>query len=127
MITTAQMTQEEWQPYIEALLQQPDLPVRTSDDQRRVLLLSRVKQAAQLLKQQFDVQRVVLFGSLAHDAWFVAGSDVDLAVEGLDSADYFAAWKLVEETLEGYPVDFVEIEATPPSLRAAIDRQGLDL
>jgi predicted nucleotidyltransferase len=127
MTTVSQMTREEWQPYIETLLRQPDVPVHTSDEQRRILLLSRVRQAAQLLKQQFAVQRVVLFGSLAHDAWFVAGSDVDLAVEGLDSAEYFSAWKLVEEALEGYPVDLVEIETASPGLRAAIDRQGIDL
>lgn len=127
MTTVAQLTSEEWQPYIEALSQLIDPPKLDTDRQRRMILLARVRHAAELLKQQFAVERVVLFGSLAHDAWFVAGSDVDLAVARLDSADYFAAWKLVEETLDGYPVDFVELETAPTGFQAAIDRQGIDL
>ena len=40
------------------------------------------------LVRRYDVQRVVLFGSLARDR-FVAESDIDLAVEGLPAAEYF--------------------------------------
>jgi len=36
-----------------------------------------------VLKSRFGARRVVLFGSLAHAAWFAPHSDVDLAVEGL--------------------------------------------
>jgi predicted nucleotidyltransferase len=47
-----------------------------------------VKQIVDFLVQHYAVQRIILFGSLTRDR-FVADSDIDLAVEGLTSADYF--------------------------------------
>jgi len=73
------------------------------------------------------VRRVVLFGSLAHAAWFRRDSDVDLAVEGLAVTEYWEAWRAVEEALEGRPVDFIEIESAGESLRQAIARHGVEV
>ncbi len=47
------------------------------------------KQITEFLVRQYNVQRVILFGSLARDR-FVAESDIDLVVEGLPATDYFA-------------------------------------
>jgi predicted nucleotidyltransferase len=69
----------------------------------------------------------VLFGSLAHAAWFVADSDVDLAVEGLAGVDYWRAWRLVEDVIGDRLVDLVEIETAGESLRQAIERYGVEL
>jgi len=79
------------------------------------------------LKARFGVRRVVLFGSLAHAAWFVPDSDVDLAVEGLVDGDYWEAWRLVEEVIGDRPVDLIEIERAGESLRRAIERYGVEL
>jgi len=89
--------------------------------------LVRVREAAEALKARFDVRRVVLFGSLAHEAWFVPDSDVDLAVEGLASDDYWRAWRLVEEIIGDRLVDLIEIETAGESLRRAIERYGVEL
>jgi len=86
-----------------------------------------VHKAAAALKSRFAVRRVVVFGSLAHAAWFIPDSDVDLAVEGLAPKDYWQAWKMVEEIISDRPVDLVEIEAVGESLRQAIERDGIDL
>lgn len=43
---------------------------------------------ADLLVKQYDVRRVILFGSLARDR-FAEESDIDLAVEGLPPILYF--------------------------------------
>jgi predicted nucleotidyltransferase len=51
-------------------------------------LLRRVRNAASLLKTGYGAKRVILFGSLAHEAWYSADSDVDLAVEGLPDDAY---------------------------------------
>jgi predicted nucleotidyltransferase len=93
----------------------------------RAQLLVRVRAAADLLKSRYAVRRVVLFGSLAHAAWFMPDSDVDLAVEGLAGTDYWQAWKAVEEVLGDRPVDFVEIESAGESLRQAIARYGVEV
>jgi len=90
-------------------------------------LLCRVRDAAALLKSRFEARRVILFGSLAHQAWFMPDSDVDLAVEGLGSNDYWQAWRMAEEMIKDREVDLIELETASPSLRQAIQRYGIEL
>jgi len=93
----------------------------------REQLLDRVREAAAALKTRFGARRVVLFGSLAHAAWFAPDSDVDLVVEGLAGEDYWQAWRLVEEIVGNRPVDLIEIEMAGNSLQQAIRRYGVEL
>lgn len=128
MPTALELTREGWKPYLEAARRRPAPPEPTAAEQgERARLLTRVREAAAALKAQFDVRRVVLFGSLAHAAWFVPDSDVDLAVEGLREDDYWEAWRLVEEVIGDRPVDLIEIESAGESLRRAVDRYGVEL
>jgi predicted nucleotidyltransferase len=80
-----------------------------------------------MLKTRFGARRVILFGSLAHAAWFMPDSDVDLVVEGLAGDDYWRAWGLIEEIVADRPVDLIEIETAGESLRRAIQRYGVEL
>lgn len=128
MATALELAREGWSPYIEALSRRPAPPELSPEEQReRKQLLARVRQAAAMLKSRFGAQRVALFGSLAHASWFVRDSDVDLAVEGLSSEDYWQAWRLVEEIIGDRPVDMIDIETSGKSLRQAIERYGLEL
>lgn len=79
------------------------------------------------MKDRFKARRVILFGSLAHAAWFVPNSDVDLAVEGLQDNDYWQAWRLVEEIIGGRSVDLIQVEMAGESLKRAIQRYGVEL
>lgn len=90
-------------------------------------LLKRVRSAAATLRTRFGAKRVILFGSLAHEAWYVADSDVDLAVEGLAGDTIWQAWRAVEEIIGDRPVDLVEVETARESLRSAIERTGVPL
>ena len=78
--------------------------------------------AAALLRDRYSVTRVVLFGSVATGAC-TAESDLDLAVEGLPSATYFAALADLME-LTGGPVDLVRLEEAPASLAERIAAEG---
>jgi predicted nucleotidyltransferase len=128
MPTARELTREGWQPYIEAASRRPHLPDLTVEEHReRERLLGRVRLAAAELKKRFSVRRVMLFGSLAHEAWFVADSDVDLAVEGLDGDAYWHAWRIVEEAMGDRLVDLIEVETATGSLRRAIERHGIEL
>ena len=98
-----------------------------SDKVESATLVERVRAAVRELKTQFPVSRVVLFGSLAHQGWFVPDSDVDLAVEGLSPANYWKAWRLLETTIGDRPVDLVELETAGASLKQAINRYGIEL
>ena len=128
MPTALELTREQWQPYIEAVRQRSALPELTpAQQEQREQLLVRVRQVAAELKSRFNAKRVILFGSLVHAEWFVPGSDVDLAVEGLRAQDYWQAWRLAEEIIEHRPVDLIEIETAKESLRRAILRYGTEL
>jgi len=128
MPTALELTREGWKHYVEAASRRLEpVAVRPEVEEARKQLLARVHKAAAALKSRFAVRRVVVFGSLAHAAWFVLDSDVDLAIEGLVPKDYWQAWRMVEEIISDRPVDLVEIEAVGESLRQAIERDGIDL
>jgi predicted nucleotidyltransferase len=128
MPTALELTRKDWRSYIEGHSLRPTLRELTPGEQReRSHLLARAKEVAATLKSRFAVRRVVLFGSLAHESWFVSGSDVDLAIEGLDARYYWEAWRLAEEIIKDRPVDLIEIEAATESLKGAIERYGVEL
>ena len=128
MPTALELTREGWKSYLKAVRHRPAPPEPTLAERReRERLLARIREAAAALKARFGVRRVVLFGSLAHEAWFVPDSDVDLAVEGLAGDDYWEAWRLVEEVIGDRLVDLIEIEVAGESLRRAIERYGVEL
>lgn len=91
--------------------------------QQRGLEVARI--AAQILKQEFGAGRVVLFGSmLAHERmWW--GSDIDLAVWGLRSEDFFKAGAAIERG-HNFSIDLVEIQSAKPHILNAIE-QGQEL
>ena len=128
MPTALELTRDRWQGYITGARRRTAVPERTPLEQRRrELLLDRVRQAASVLKSRLGARRVVLFGSLAHEAWFAADSDVDLAVEGLVGDDYWRAWRLAEEIIGDRPVDLIDLETASESLQQAIERHGVEL
>ena len=96
-------------------------------DETHGQLIAKVGEAATMLKTRFSAKRVVLFGSLAHSAWFLPDSDVDIAVEGLAPEDYWRAWRTVEEIIGDRPVDLIDIQEASETLRKAIDRYGVEL
>ncbi|MFQ6102248.1 MAG: nucleotidyltransferase family protein [Anaerolineae bacterium] len=127
MPTALELSRDEWKRYIGTSSRRRPRPILTEAERReRERLRRRVRDAVAVLKARFAVRRVVLFGSLAHEAWFVSDSDVDLAVEGLDAKDYWRAWRLVEEIIADRPVDLVEIEAADDALARAIRRYGVE-
>lgn len=128
MPTALELKREEWQPYIEAASRRvPDTTLTPADQSERDQLLERARQAAATLKQRFGVQRVILFGSLAHTGWYLPDSDVDLAVTGLAAADFWAAWRAVEADIGDRQIDLVELETASEGLRQAIERHGVEL
>ncbi len=78
--------------------------------------------AVRLLRSEYGAQRVLLFGSLATGSWGES-TDVDLAVEGLPGALYFAALADLMAHF-GAPVDLVRLEEAPESLRDRIAAEG---
>ena len=98
---------------------------QTQLQQRRQQGLTLAGVAAEILKHDFDVSRVVVFGSVLSDQTFHETSDLDLAVWGLPPERYLSAVaKLLN--LSGFSIDLVPAETASPHLQAAIAK-GLEL
>jgi len=128
MATALELSREGWKGYIEAARHRSKpSDLSPAEQKTREELLGKAREAASLLKTRFGAKRVVLFGSLAHQAWFSPESDLDLAVEGLQGSDYWDAWRAVEDIVEDRSIDLVEIETARPSLLQALQRHGVEL
>jgi predicted nucleotidyltransferase len=130
MPTTLELTPAERARYIAAArlrAASPPTPDAPSLQREREVLLDRVRLIATELKARFGVRRVILFGSLAHGAWFTADSDIDLAVDGLQEDSYWEAWRVVEQFIPDRPVDLVELDAASLSLRETIESDGIEM
>jgi predicted nucleotidyltransferase len=85
------------------------------------------REAARLLKERFGANRVVVFGSLTRPGSFTRWSDVDLAAWGLMPRDTFRAMSAVADVDLEISVQLVDVATCRPDLRAAIEREGIDL
>lgn len=129
MATALELSRQEWQPYIERARQLgiADRSLTPHQEQQREELLQIANQMAIALRRKFEVDRVIIFGSLAHAAWWAEDSDVDIAVSGLPDTDYWRAWKMAEEFFQNRPVDFIQLEDASDSLRYSIENDGIEL
>ncbi|MCQ3980537.1 MAG: nucleotidyltransferase domain-containing protein, partial [Anaerolineae bacterium] len=76
------------------------------------------------LKNRFRARQVILFGSLAGQGVWHSQSDIDLAVEGVDPADFFKAYVACSNLLpDGLELDLVPLESASPELQARILRE----
>ena len=103
--------------------QRPQRLVQMKERQQQGLEVAR--KCAQILKEEFGVQRVVLFGSILNPEKMWWGSDIDLAVWGLPEKDFLKAGAAIEWG-HGFPIDLVEIQHAKPHILKAIG-QGIEL
>lgn len=87
--------------------------------------LEVARRSAQILKQEFGADRVVLFGSMLDHERMWWGSDIDLAVWGLPSEDFFKAGAAIERG-HNFAIDLVEIQSAKSHILNAIE-QGQEL
>lgn len=127
MPTALELGPEGWKRFVEAARRRAPAGPSAEEESDRAGLVARAQEAAKALKKEYGALRVVLFGSLAHRAWFHASSDIDLAVEGLAPGARWGAWRRVEEFFPGRKVDVVEYKVASDSLRRAIEDEGLEL
>ncbi len=127
MDVTSQLTPADIERYRAAARHRAAASAAAADVTAQDELLKRVHSAAETLRTRYGAKRVILFGSLAHAAWYVADSDVDLAVEGLAGDTIWQAWRDAEEIIGDRPVGLIEMETARESLRNAIERTGVPL
>ena len=95
--------------------------------ERRARALNISRQIVRLLKEKYGATRVVLFGSLSHDAWFTPRSDIDICAEGIPVDQFSLAESEVQKAGEGFKIDLVEPDECSAELLRVIEKEGIDL
>ena len=83
------------------------------------------KQGANLLKEQFKVSKVVVFGSLIREDCFTSWSDIDLAAWGISPQDTFRAMEAVKDLDQDIEINLVDIETCSKNLKLNIEKDGI--
>jgi predicted nucleotidyltransferase len=96
-------------------------------DHRREQAWAAARQAARLLKAQFNATRVVVFGSLARGSGFTRWSDVDVAAWGIAPEDTFRAIGAVLDMDTEIVVNLVDVNTCRTSLLEVIEQDGIDI
>jgi predicted nucleotidyltransferase len=120
--TALDLSTEEWKAY------RPGAQVDEEQDSERWDRAWEVaRTAGRLLRQRFSATRVMVFGSLAHRAWFTPWSDIDLAAWGIPSDAFYGAVAFVTGLSSEFEIDLVAPEDCRPGLRRIIEQEGIDL
>jgi len=126
MLTASEITPEEMAVY-RATARRRWERERQALARRRERAWALARQAASLLKEQFGATRVVVFGSLVHKDCFTLWSDVDIAAWGIAPEDTFRAIGAVMDLGGDIEINLVDMGACRPSIRAVIEREGVEL
>lgn len=86
-----------------------------------------VPQFAAILKEKFGATQVVVFGSLTDKRRYTPWSDVDLAVWGIASNQFYQAIETLNELDSEFKVDLVDPDdrVCRTSVKQAIERTGV--
>jgi len=83
---------------------------------------NKLHQIISLLAEKYDVRRILLFGSLKTGG-FTEDSDIDLAVEGIEAENFFAALAEVNR-VSRFAVDLKPLEDLEPYFRSRVYLEG---
>ncbi len=119
--TALELPVEDWQRYHPARRAQATLGGRW------MAAWDVARAAARLLREDFAAQRVVVFGSLTHQAWFGPASDIDLAAWGIPDDQYYRAVAAVTGISPDFKVDLVDPDSCQESLRRVIEKEGIEI
>ncbi|MAT99065.1 MAG: hypothetical protein CL608_18115 [Anaerolineaceae bacterium] len=100
---------------------------REENDRRREKAWQIARQATAMLREQFKVSRVVVFGSLARESGFNRWSDIDIAAWGIAPEDTFRAIGAVMDLETEIPVNLVDVNTARPELLTVIEQESVEL
>jgi len=86
---------------------------RAEREARRLTALKAARQAVlECVPGYPSVRRAYLFGSVVRPGAFRRDSDVDVAVEGIGVAEYFALWRDLERAASDWTIDLRDVTRT---------------
>lgn len=126
MSTIPTPTPEEMRGY-RASARQRSARARLQQDRRRVRAWEVARRAACILKAEYAVDRVCLFGSLARAEPFSVQSDIDLMAWGLAEEQFYGVVARLQDLDSTLSIDLIRAEEASPALLSAVSMEGIDL
>ena len=102
-------------------------PTRSLASARLKQARKTARRAVSILKKQFGVKKVALFGSVVHPTLFHARSDIDIAAWGLKGREYYRAVGVLQALDPEIGIDLIAYEDASPSLQEVIRNEGKEL
>lgn len=98
------------------------------EKRRRQLAIKKAKAVAKTLKEKYQAEEVILFGSLIWRPDFSwRGTDIDLIVRGLEDERYFEILADISAISYPFHVDLIPFEKAWPSIKKRALKEGLRL
>ena len=105
--------------------------LRRKDEMRGAALRRRLHAARRdfdrivnMVVERYHPARIYQWGSLLDPRTFAEWSDIDIAVEGITSAEQFLALYKDASELIGFALDLVQLEKAYPAYAASIRKRG---
>ena len=93
---------------------------------RRKSMISAIKKCASILRKNYNVKKIYLFGSSSRESIIDEHSDIDIAVIGLDNKKYFEALNLLYEIVpKGVNVDLITLKSIDEEFKKDILKKGI--
>lgn len=117
---------ERMDAYREGLRRNLRRPLTIEEQAALKITRREAEQMAERLVKQYGARRVILFGSVARQRRLRPDSDIDLAVEGMSTDDFY---RIVGDlrTSQGRGVDLLRLETARESFRKVIALEGVVL
>ena len=126
--TALDLKPAEWRNYrLSEALENRKREVENGIELRRREAWAVAARAAQLLREEFGAQKVVVFGSLIHERGFCRCSDIDLAAYGIPVERFYSAVADVTGLSSTFKVDLVDVNDCRPTLKKIIEKEGREL
>ncbi len=97
-------------------------------EEQRIVLLNRAQdnfaQIVKMIIEKYHPKRIYQWGSLIDGSHFTERSDIDIAIEGITSAEQFFAILGEAERLTNFPIDLVQMESIHTLHAESIRRKG---
>jgi predicted nucleotidyltransferase len=85
------------------------------------------RKAARILREKYQVKRVVVFGSLLREKCFTEWSDIDIAAWGIPPEQTFRAIGALMDLDSSIEINLVDINICPADLLKSIEEDGVDV
>jgi predicted nucleotidyltransferase len=97
---------------------------RKENQRRFELATQEAGKIIEMIIDKYAPQKIVQWGSLLNGDLFTGISDIDIAVEGIDSVETFFELLKDAETLTRFPLDIIQLEKIDPLHRETVLTHG---